>query len=166
MISQVQAVIEATEAILEENNVNFEKGTTKVKEVLTDKMKETIIGLVAAGILQGEVVFSDNAKARHDTEAKVKAYSRQMCDNHWRKCKALNGGVDYEAKNPGSRTGSGDAVLKNLKNLLLRTQGNPENEAKVKAAIAKRQEEIAAERAAKVEVNADLIPEELRDLLD
>ena len=55
---------------------------------------------------------------REFTDADLKSYVSGLQSNWIRKDKRLNGGVQYTAKNPGSRAGSGDPMLKNLRTLL------------------------------------------------
>ena len=52
------------------------------------------------------------------TDADLKQYVSGLQSNWIRKDGRLNGGVKYAAKNPGSRAGSGDAMIQNLKKLM------------------------------------------------
>jgi hypothetical protein len=84
---------------------------------LTKEQNARVVEMVTEGLMNGEVAFSDEAKAKHNTRELVRKYTVGMVNNHLRKDKRLNGGIVYEAKNPGSRAGAGDEVLKNLKRL-------------------------------------------------
>lgn len=52
---------------------------------------------------------------REYTDSELKAYVSGLQSNWLRKDKRLNGGVQYVAKNPGSRAGSGDAQIKAMR---------------------------------------------------
>ena len=90
-----------------------------------------------------------------------------MVDNTFRKDKRMNGGVKHEIKNPGSRAGSGDEVVKNLR-ALLSTTTDESAKSSISTAISTRIEELKAlkpKSAKKVKIDFDLIPEELRHLI-
>jgi hypothetical protein len=131
---------------------------------LTKDQRSSVVDMVTQGIMDEVVDFSAEAKAKYDTEAKVKSYTTGMVSNHLRKDKRLNGDTKYQAKNPGSRTGSGDDQLKALK-ALRSTISSPQQLASVDEAIASRTAEIQAAKAKKVEINSDALPEHLRYLI-
>ena len=54
---------------------------------------------------------------REFTDQELKQYVSGLQSNWIRKDKRLNGGIQYTAKNPGSRAGSGDPALKALRAL-------------------------------------------------
>jgi hypothetical protein len=124
-----------------------------------------VVEQVTDGIESGEVDFSDEAKAKYDSRDKIRKYVVGMVKNHIRKDKRLNGGTKYEAKNPGSRAGSGDEQLKNLK-ALLSTLTSEEDKEAVQAEIDARKAQLQASKAktTQKEINWDLIPEHLRSL--
>ena len=164
-MKQVDAVVMSVMAILESDESRLEalQSGTPAKELLTDAEKYDIKEQLISGIESGDIAFSEVARAKHDTAAKIKSYVNGMFLNHLNKDKRLNGGVKYTAKNPGSRAGSSDEKLKALKQLLSVT---PESQqAVVQAAIEQRLQEIAAEKAKQVVINIDMIPEELRHLI-
>ena len=81
--------------------------------------------------------------------------------NNWlRKDGRLNGGVKYTAKNPGSRSGSGDEAIRAMKTLLSVTT-DASAKLEIQAAIEARQAELKP----KVEVNVAALPESLRHLV-
>jgi len=55
---------------------------------------------------------------REFTDPELKQYVSGLQSNWIRKDKRLNGGIQYTAKNPGSRAGSGDQPLKALRALM------------------------------------------------
>lgn len=124
-----------------------------------------IISIVTEGLVAGDVAFSDKAKAKYDTPEKVKTYASGLVSNWLRKDENLNGGVKYQPKNPGSRTGSQDEEVKNLKLLLKSGQLDEAGTEMVQARIDSRIKEIKAAKA-KVEINFDSIPADLLDSLN
>ena len=163
-MKQVDAVHASVTAILEQDDrINQLNEGTPAKELLTDAEKYDIKEQLVSGLMEGDIVFSDVAKAKHDTPQKVKSYVNGLLLNHLNKDKRLNGGVKYTAKNPGSKTGTRDEKLKALKQLLSVT---PESQRSVvEEAIEQRMQEIAAEKAKQVVIDVDMIPEELRHLI-
>ena len=111
---------------------------------------------VVQAFLTGEV----EKRSGGSDEAAIRKYTPGLINNWVRKSKELNGGTTYIPKNPGSRSGSGDEKLKNLK-LLLEAVTDPDAKAAVQVEIDKR----IAELQPKVEINLDLLPEHLRALL-
>jgi hypothetical protein len=157
-MKQNDAVFQAVCSVLDSNS--FDSAV-----VLTKDQRESVVEMVTEGILSGKVDFSAEAKAKHDTPAKVKSYTVGMVSNHLRKDKRLNGNTKYEIKNPGSRAGAGDKQLQALK-ALRSTITDDQALADIDEAIANRTAEIAAEKQKAVEINADAIPEHLRYLLN
>jgi hypothetical protein len=114
--------------------------------------------------------MSDEAKTKYSDAKSLKEYTAGLVTNWWNKSKELNGGVKYEAKNPGARAGAQDEQVKEMKNLKARLEavGNVEGALKVAEAINQRIAELKAETSAKKlpEVDVSKIPEHLRGLLD
>lgn len=158
MISQRQAVFTAVVSVLGLDN-DFNGLAEPTKE-----QRKSIIEMVTDGIQSGSVDFSDEAKAKYSTREKVSGYVNGMVSNWLRKDVRLNGGEKYVTKNPGSRAGQGDEVLKNLKALLTQ-QTTDANKAAVQAEIDKRKAEIQASKAKTVTIDASKIPDELKHLL-
>jgi len=132
--------------------------------VLNKEQRELVIGMVTDGIMSGNVDFSAEARTKHDTEAKVKTYVGGMVSNHLRKDKRLNGGEKYQAANPGSRAGSSDDMIKNLK--LLRSQlADASDIASIDTAIEARLAEIKALTVKAVAIDVSALPEEFRHLV-
>jgi prophage DNA circulation protein len=131
---------------------------------LDSHQRKEVVDIVAKGIFNKEVDFSDEAWEKHNTFEKIRSYTVGMVSNHLRKDKRLNGGEKYEIKNPGSRASQGDAVLKNMK-ALRATLTDPEQIQAVDDAIANREAELKAEKAKTVTIDIDKIPEELRHLI-
>ena len=78
---------------------------------------------------------------REFTDTELKSYVSGLQSNWLRKDTRLNGGVQYQPKNPGSRAGSGDAQLKALKALLSVTS-DPADRAEIQGYIDARVAEL------------------------
>lgn len=164
---QNDAVFAATVSVLAERDFAFEDGMN-AKEFVTKDDKAAIIAIVTQGIMNKSVAFSDEARAKHTTEAQVKSYVGGMVDNHFRKDKRLNGDTKYVTKNPGSRVGSQDEIVKNLR-ALKTTTSDASALAEIDGEIATRISELKAlkpKSTKKVTINPDLIPESLQYLLN
>jgi hypothetical protein len=96
------------------------------------------------------------------SETLLKSYVSGLQSNWLRKDKRLNGGVQYVAKNPGSRTGSTDAQVKAMR-VLLATKVDPADRAEIQSFIDKRLAEIKPTKTVAIDVNA--LPEGLRHLV-
>lgn len=158
MQSQKQSVFVAVCQTL-----NLELGFSGKVE-LTKEQRKQVIEMVTDSIQAGETEFSAEAKVKYATRDDVKGYVNGMVSNWLRKDLRLNGGEKYETKNPGSRAGSGDEVLKNLKALKATLTDDAHKKA-VDEEIAKRTAELAAAKAKTVTINLDKIPESLRHLI-
>jgi len=123
--------------------------TTQWTKDQTEKVHERIL----LGFLNGEVQKNSGG----NDEISLKKYIPGLTNNWVRKDKRMNGGVTYAPKNPGSRTGSGDEQLKNLK-VLLSVVTDPEAKLAVQAEIDKRLEELKP----KVQLDISKLPEHLR----
>lgn len=147
-ITQGEAVFQAVSTVI---------GTINGKEIsgpvsLTDSEKSEVHELVFTMFKTGVT----NHKGNPNDEA-LKKYIPGLVNNWLRKDKRLNGGVEYVAKNPGSRTGSSDDRLKALK-ALLSTVEDETAKAEITEAIEKRKAELKPT----VEVNVDALPAHLR----
>ena len=157
MKNQKEAVFSAVCSVLDQDS--FDEAVE-----LSSTQRASVIQIVTEGFLSGRVEFSDSAKAKYDTESKIKTYTSGLVSNWLRKDKRLNGNVQYQTGNPGSRVRSSDPILKNLK-LFKSTLTEPEHIEAVDQEIEKRMEQIQAERVKKVDVDFSLIPAELQDLI-
>lgn len=164
MKKQSDAVYEATHAVFQENGVAFEDKSRPVAEFITKEQRAQIVNMVTEGILSGDVTFSDSARAKHNTADKVRTYVSGMVNNWHRKDERFNGGIKYQPKNPGSRAGSSDPEIKNLKLLLKSGRLDDKQAAIAQARIDEKTAELRAEKA-KVDVDFDAIPTDLLEQL-
>ena len=165
MKNQHQAVVSAAKEVL---GTRFQSGVD-IKSYVTKEERTKVIALVVAGFMAGEVEMSDEARVKYSDAKSLTGYTNGLVTNWFNKSKELNGGVKYEAKNPGARAGSNDEQIQEMKLLQkkLEAAGNVEGAAKVAAAIVGRLEELKATKASAAlrEVDASKLPEELRDLI-
>lgn len=166
VMSQHEAVIAATKLVL---GSRFEAGMD-VKEIASKVDKDCVCHEVVKMFQSGEASMTDEAKTKYSDVKGLATYTAGLVTNWWNKSKELNGGVKYEAKNPGARAGAQDEQVKEMKNLKARLEavGNLEGAAKVAEAITARIAELKAETSSKKlpEVDLSKIPEHLRDLID
>lgn len=131
----------------------------------TKEQRATIIGMLTTGLSEGSIQVSEAKQAKMTEETHYRDYASNILNNWTRKDPRLNGGVKYEAKNPGSRAGSGDEQIKELKKLKT-TLTSPEHIAAVDEAIDNRLAElqVARNKDKITEINFDLLPEEFQHL--
>ena len=127
---------------------------------LTKEERATCLSMITTALQSGEVIVSEAKQAKMTEEKHYRDYAQNILNNWTRKDLRLNGGKPYEAKNPGSRAGSGDEQVKELKKLRS-SLTDAEQIALVDQAITERLTELKAQQnAAKIEeVNFDLIPQ-------
>ena len=144
------------EAVFQVVREEFPEGkvpsTTEWSKVQKDRVHSALLQMFLAGLVTKNSGGSD--------ETSLMKYIPGLVNNWVRKDTRLNGGSQYVPKNPGSRTGSGDEVLKNLK-LMLQQVTDPEAKVAVQQEIDKR----LAELKPKVTVDVSKIPEHLRHLV-
>lgn len=147
-ISQGEAVFQAVRTV-------FPDGAVPSTTEWSSSQKEQVHELVYSMFKEGLTVHKSNPD-----DAALLKYIPGLVNNWVRKDKRLNGGVQYTAKRPGSRQGSGDEMLRNMK-ALLSTIDDPDSRAEVEAAITLRLGQLKP----KVTVDASKIPESLRHLI-
>ena len=158
-MKQSEAVHKATHSVLEEAGTPFEDGG-QITEYINKELRSQVIDIVTAGIEAGDVDFSDAAKLKHNTSAKVRSYTSGMVSNWHRKDKRFNGNTTYVAANPGSRTGMSDPEIKNLKLLLKSGKLDAKQTVIAQARVDEKTAEIKASKAT-VEVDFTQIPADL-----
>lgn len=161
MVNQKQGVYAAVVAFCEEHKIAFEDG---MKLELKKEQRATVVEMVTKAMSEGEIELSPEARAKHNTPQKIKTYCNGLVSNWLRKDKRLNGGEVYQIKNPGSRAGQGDEILKNLK-LLHKQLDDDEQKAAVQVEIDKRTEELQKEKIKNVAPDYSHIPAELLEQL-
>src|ERR1051325_1045852 len=123
----------------------------------TKEQRAQVNNSLFEGFKAGRVAFDGEMPE----DSKLKAYVSGLQSNWLRKDKRLNGGVQYTAKNPGSRAGSTDPQIKAMR-LLLATKTDASERAEIQTFIDKRLAEIKPAKSVEIDVSA--LPEELRHL--
>lgn len=149
-MTQGEAVYIAVRAVFSELDIIPATGTWSADQ------KERVFGMLLTSFRTGQ--WAKNSGGQ-DNDALLK-YIPSLVNNHVRKDLRLNGGVKYEAKNPGSRSGSGDESVKAMRALLAIT-----TDAAAKVAIQAEIDKRVLELKPKVEIKVDALPESLRHLV-
>lgn len=92
-------------------NVTGHKGD-KAVEITTEQRKQVIM-VLCEGFRKGTIELA----TQYPDDKELRKYVNGLVSNWIRKDTRLNGGIKYQPKNPGSRAGSGDAQLANLRKL-------------------------------------------------
>ena len=148
MVKQKDAVFQAVCAV---------RGSTEFNDAveLTKEERSTVQASLVAGFQNGTIAYQGDA-----TDAtKLASYVSGLVSNWLRKDTRLNGNVAYVAKNPGTRTGSGDEQLKAMRTLLSATT-DTDARAEIQAEIDRRVSELKPKKT----INVDALPESLRHL--
>lgn len=160
-MNQRQATVSTILAVLEERGVSYElNGETPISEVLTDKDRALVRDTLFAMFRAGQVEMAEESKAKYSDDKDLKNYVSGLVNNWIRKAPEFNNNSKYVAKNPGSRQGSSDEMIKEMRKLLSQTQ-DPTKRQLIQNAIAQRQEEIKP----KTEIDVSKLPAHLRDLV-
>jgi len=168
-MKQRDAVFEAIKSILSDEDM---VGAV----TLTKDQREQVVANIISGLQSGSIDLSDKAQGKYNNDlAQIKSYAVGLVNNWLRKDPRLNGGTKPEVKNPGSRTGQGDAQLKALK--ILRNQlvksGESEKLEDVDLAINERLLEIKQVKATSKpkkaptvkEIDMSQVPNDLKEML-
>ena len=143
-MNQKEGVYKVVCAYLNEHNIKF---TNESKLTLSTDQRKEVIQMIAHGFAQGHIEMTDKARVKYNSVDKlIKEYVPGLLSNWLRKDERLNGNVEHKIENPGSRSGSGDQIVKNLKLLLKDPRLNDKQKAKVELKIAERKAELEANR--------------------
>lgn len=162
MMNQRFATVSTLLAVLNNRGVKYElNGPTPISEVLSETDKKQVRDFIFAGFRKGEIEMSEEGKAKHTEDAKLKAYVSGLVNNWIRKAPEFNNGGKYVAKNPGSRQGSGDSQVREMKKLLSQTE-DPTTKSVIQQHINDRVAELKP--ANSTPIDASKLPESLRHL--
>ena len=157
-VSQKEAVYRAAMSVLSENNINVSEGTN-VSTLITHELRSQVNQILFEGFRSGTIELD-----REFSDSDLKAYVSGLQSNWLRKDKRLNGGAQYSAKNPGSRTGSSDPSLKAMR-ALLSTLTTDADRSEVQTAIDARVSEIQASKVKKTVIDASVLPAALQSMI-
>lgn len=146
-MTQGEAVFQAVVAVVGE----IDGGAVSLSKAQLEQVYETVFGFFKTG--------ATTHKSNPDDSA-LKKYIPGLVNNWMRKDKRLNGGVKYETKRPGSRSGTADESVKAMRALLAMTT-DPAAKQTIQAALDQR----LAELKPKPEINVAALPESLRNLV-
>lgn len=167
-IKQREAVYQVTTEVLARSEVQFTPGVTDVKSVVSSDIRAEITDQLVSLFQEGQVDLksSESNQSKLQDPKKLRSYVTGLVTNWFNKDPLLNGGTRYAPKSPGSRAGSGDAQIREMKILKkhLESRGEMDKVAKVEAAIQARISEINAEKSPKEEIDVDQLPDSLKDL--
>lgn len=158
MKNQKDAVYSTVKSVLAEHGIEHEDFT---QLEMPKDLKQQCITILVHGFENGEIEL----KSQQDN---IRSYVNGLLNNWLRKDKRFNGNVVYKAKNPGSRTGQQDPMVKNLRILLSTLPEGSEAHTATKARIETRIAELKAEKAKEQvkEIDFSAIPADIRALLD
>jgi hypothetical protein len=163
MRNQRSATVDVILNVFEQDGVDFElNGETNAIDIISPAQKQRVKAVLFNAFKTKQVAYKPSFQYKVDNDTELNKYIGGLINNWLRKAPELNGGQKYEPKNPGSRAGSGDAQIRELKKLLKKVAGT-EHESKVQEAIQARIAEIKPE--AQVTIDASLLPEGLQDLV-
>ena len=162
MEKQKTAVINTILSTLKSRGVDYElNGETSMNEVLTSDDKAKCRAILLEGFMSGDIEMSDQAREKYNDESSMKTYVSGVLNNWIKKHPPFNNGQKYVPVNKGSRAGSGDEQIRELRKLLKLTN-DPQATAEINQAIQDRLAEIKP--SAVVEINVDALPEHLKHL--
>jgi len=124
------------------------------------EQRSTLIEVIVTGIKSGDIEFGKTDQ----TDVQIRAYSSGLLSNWLKKDVRLNGGTKHVVKNPGSRAGSKDPQIVEMRKLRALMVGAGKDVSAIDQAIAKRVGELKPKTT--VTINAELLPESLRDLME
>jgi hypothetical protein len=119
----------------------------------TPEQRAQVNAILFEGFRAGKIELT---KEYDDKE--LRSYVSGLQSNWLRKDKRLNGGVKYEAKNPGSRSGSGDESVKAMR-ALLSTMTDAASRTEIQGFIDARVAALKPAAAATLDINS--LPPEL-----
>ena len=161
-MNQRNATVGTILSVLKERGVDYKlNGEVTMSEVFTDEDKAKVRGILFAGFRKGEIEMATDSKSKYAEDKALNTYITGLINNWVRKAPEFNGGQTYAPKNPGSRAGSGDEQIVEMKKLLSQTS-DPTAKATVQAAIDARKAELAQQNAPVIDVSK--LPENLRHL--
>ena len=162
MMNQKDGVTNAILSVLNERGVDYVMGgEVCVKNILTSEDKANIRAIVINGFKSGLISITEQAKAKHTDNGFVK-YTNGLVNNWINKNPEFNAGQSYTPKNPGSRAGSGDEQIREMRKLL-KTTDDQEQIDLIQSMIDARLAEIKP--ASVVTINVDALPESLKHLV-
>ena len=158
-MNQREATVNCILSVLEERGVEYElNGPTPINEVLTPDDKKNVRSILFTMFQQQKIDFRDTSRLS-DTKY-MTDYISGLVNNWIRKAPEFNNDSKYQAKNPGSRYGTQDEQVREMKKLLSTVTDQATKDI-IQSHIDTRLQELKPA----VTVNLDLIPASLRHLI-
>jgi hypothetical protein len=150
---QKEAVFSAVTSVLSEAGISVNEGDNFASH-LTRELRAQVTNILVEGFTTGTIALDKT----FENEADLRTYCSGLTSNWLRKDTRLNGGVKYEAKNPGSRVGSTDPQLKAMRTLLAtRTDLSESDRSEIQGMIDKRVSEVKGSKKSSKELTAEQI---------
>jgi hypothetical protein len=163
-LNQKTATMNTIIAVLAARGISYQMGGEKpITDFLTDGDKENVRNTLFSMFRNGEIELSSEATAKYQEDSELKKYVSGLVNNWIRKAPEFNNNGKYVPKNPGSRAGSGDSQVREMKKLLTATQ-DAKTKSVIQSHIDARLAEIKSTKAV-VSVDASKLPESLRHLV-
>jgi len=155
--TQKEAVHSAVTSVLSEAGVSVNEGDNFATH-LTRELRAQVTNILVEGFNSGSIALDKSFASESD----LRTYCSGLTSNWLRKDTRLNGGMKYEAKNPGSRVGSSDVQLKAMR-ALLSTKSDPSEQAEIQSFIDARVAEIKVSRKPAKSIDFSALPAELAE---
>jgi hypothetical protein len=161
-VTQRQAVYSAVVSVFNESGIEFFDGVD-AKAKMSKEHRGQVNAILVLGFMTGEIELKDTEanRAKLADASLMKEYVSGLQSNWLAKDERLNGGVDHQIKNPGSRTGGSDEQLKALR-ALHSTLTSASDRAEIQEMIDARVTALTVTKTKQVEINYDALPESLR----
>lgn len=168
-MKQREAVYQSVISSLNTFNVEYHPGQD-VRPLITTEIRKDIAEKLVKLFTSGEAAFKDSQSNRDklNDPVKLKSYIAGLITNWINKDPNLNGGAKHQPKNPGSRAGGSDPMLKEMRLLKkqLQESGNEDGVAKVEAAINDRIQELKVGKTQQPKpLDIESLPDFLKDLV-
>jgi len=163
-MNQKEATVGSIISVLYNRGIEYElNGPTPVRALLTTEDRANVREMLLDGFAKGQIEMTAQGQANNNTPALMKKYVDGLIGNWVSKYDGFNCGEKHTTKNPGSRTGSKDECIVEMKKVLSTLPVGSDNYELVQAEIAKRQAEISPTKMVEIDVSA--LPESLRHLV-
>lgn len=160
-VNQRTATVNTILSVLNDRGVEYElNGEITISEVLEPTDKTKVREILFTMFRQGQVEYKESFQSKVDDDKELKSYISGLVNNWIRKAKEFNNGQAYKAKNPGSRAGSTDPQVKEMRKLLSVTADPTAKEA-IQSALDAKLAEIKASKN-EATINVEALPAELR----
>ena len=114
MLNQKEGVTNAVKSLFPDYKLG---GEIVLSSILTADKKKELRSILFAGFRAGEIEMQEKSKAKYAEDTAMNKYVSGLLDNWIRKNPDFNAGAKYVTKNPGSRKGSGDEQIREMRKL-------------------------------------------------